>query len=119
MIFTLIIFLLVVVFMAFFIGKNLTNVCTLWLIKTYTNLPVAVLVLIAFGAGIVFSLLLMMISKFRKSMTASAAPEPAPKKEKSVKREKTEKKIKKLKGKKAKNITDSSSDATIVADKPL
>lgn len=106
MIFTLIVFLLVVVFMAFFIGKNLTNVCTLWLFKTYTELPVAVLVLIAFGAGIVFSLLLVMIHKFKKSLAASnvaEVEEKRPKKEKSIKREKTERKLNLLKkGKKSK-----------------
>lgn len=119
MIFTLIVFLLVVVFMAFFIGKNLTNVCTLWIFKTYTDLPVAVLVLIAFGAGIVISLLFMVISKFKKSMKTSEVNEPEPVKEKSSQREKTERKLKKLKGKKIKNETDSSSDVTIIADKPL
>lgn len=113
MIFSLIFFLLLVIFMAFFIGKNLTNVCTLWLFQTFENLPVAVLVLIAFGAGIVFSLLLVMISKFKRSLSAPVVVEVEEKKTKSAKREKTEKKLKKLKSKEA------SSDATIVADKPL
>lgn len=110
--------------MAFFIGKNLTNVCTLWIIKTYTNLPVAVLVLIAFGAGIVFSLLLMMISKFRKSLAGDSEIEVKPKNEKSEKREKTERKLKKLKDKKPsdkkqKVSADSLSEETIAADKPV
>ena len=51
MIVTLILILLIIVFMAFFIGMNLSNVCTFWFFKTYTDLPVAVLTLIAFGAG--------------------------------------------------------------------
>lgn len=110
MIATLIIFLLLIIFFAFFIGKNLSNVCTFWLFKTYTDLPVAVLVLIAFGAGIVFSLLLMMLSKFKKSLSVNSVSE------KEVKREKTEKKLKKLSKKNKKNI-DNSSDDTIIADK--
>lgn len=112
--------------MAFFIGKNLSNVCTLWLFKTYTQLPVAVLVLIAFGAGIVFSLLLLMISKFKASVASNAVAESEAKKEKnekSDKRIKTEKKLKKLsKNKKDKKtggitVSESSSDPTIIADK--
>lgn len=67
MIFTLIVFMLLSVFLAFFIGKNLSNLCTFWFFKTYTDLPVTVLVLIAFGAGIVFSLLLVLLTKFRSS----------------------------------------------------
>lgn len=112
--------------MAFFIGKNLSNVCTLWLFKTYTQLPVAVLVLIAFGAGIVFSLLLLMISKFKAPVASNAVAESEAKKEKnekSDKRIKTEKKLKKLsKNKKDKKtggitVSESSSDPTIIADK--
>ena len=117
MVFTLIVFLLVVVFMAFFIGKNLSNVCTLWLFKSYSDINVALLVLIAFGAGIVFSLLLLMISKFKSSVANSAVAASESKKEKSDKREKTEKKLKK--GKKSVNVTvsETSSDPTIIADK--
>ena len=51
MIVSLILILLLIVFMAFFIGMNLSNACTFWFFKTYTDLPVAVLALIAFGAG--------------------------------------------------------------------
>jgi uncharacterized integral membrane protein len=63
MIAALIIILLVLIFLAFFIGKNLTNVCTLWLFKTYTDLSVMVVIFIAFAAGIVFSLLCYLIAK--------------------------------------------------------
>ena len=65
MIVTLILILLIVVFMAFFIGMNLSNVCTFWFFKTYTDLPVAVLALIAFGAGIIFALLFILVSKMK------------------------------------------------------
>lgn len=67
MITTLVVFLLVIVFLAFFIGKNLSNVCTFWFFKTYTDLPVAVLVFIAFAAGIVFSLILISLSRVLKA----------------------------------------------------
>ena len=65
MIVTLILILLLVVFMAFFIGMNLSNVCTFWFFKTYTELPVAVLALIAFGAGIIFALLFILVAKMK------------------------------------------------------
>ena len=51
--------------MAFFIGMNLSNVCTFWFFKTYTNLPVSVLTLIAFGAGIIFALLFILVAKMK------------------------------------------------------
>ena len=63
MIVTLILILLLVIFMAFFIGMNLSNVCTFWFFKTFTDLPVAVLALIAFSAGIIFALLFIFIAK--------------------------------------------------------
>ncbi len=65
MIVSLILIVLLVVFMAFFIGMNLSNVCTFWFFKTYTNLPVSILALIAFGAGIVFALLFIFVAKMR------------------------------------------------------
>ena len=111
MIATLIIFLLLIVFFAFFIGKNLSNVCTFWLFKTYTDLPVVVLVFIAFGAGIVFSLLLLSFYKLKKSVKTSVQPvEKAHSLEKteSDKREKSKRKFRKLFKK--------SSDETIIAD---
>ena len=65
MIVTLILILLLVIFMAFFIGLNLSNVCTFWFFKTFTGLPVAVLALIAFGAGIIFTLLFILVAKMK------------------------------------------------------
>ena len=65
MIVSLILILLLVVFMAFFIGMNLSNVCTFWFFKTYTGLPVAVLALIAFAAGIIFTLLFILVAKMK------------------------------------------------------
>lgn len=65
MIISLVLILLLVIFMAFFIGLNLSNACTFWFFKTYTDLPVAVLALIAFGAGIIFALLFILVAKMR------------------------------------------------------
>ena len=64
MIAALIIILLIILFLAFFIGKNLSNVCTLWLFKTYTDKSVVVVIFVAFAAGIIFSLLCYLIAKF-------------------------------------------------------
>ncbi len=63
MIAALIIILLILIFLAFFIGKNLTNVCTIWLFKSYTDKSVIVVIFIAFAAGIIFSLLCYLVAK--------------------------------------------------------
>ena len=73
MIVTLILILLIVVFMAFFIGLNLSNVCTFWFFKTFTDLPVAVLALIAFSAGIIFALLFIFVAKMKAPPTDAEA----------------------------------------------
>ena len=86
MIVTLILILLIVVFMAFFIGMNLSNVCTFWFFKTFTNLPVAVLALIAFGAGIIFALLFILVAKM-KAPPSDAEERAARKLEKKAKTE--------------------------------
>lgn len=88
MVLTLIVFLAIVIFMAVFIGKNLQNVCSLWLFKSFENVPSAVLVLFAFAAGIVFCILLIIIFKLKKSL----ADEPVDKSSVQLKREKQQKK---------------------------
>lgn len=113
MVITLIVFLAIVIFMAVFIGKNLQNVCSLWLFKSFENVPSAVLVLFAFAAGIVFCILLIIIFKLKKSLadepvdksSAQLKREKQQKKEEilekkvALKREKTEKKLKNLQAK--------------------
>ena len=89
MVLTLIVFLAIVIFMAVFIGKNLQNVCSLWLFKSFENVPSAVLVLFAFAAGIVFCILLIIIFKLKKSL----ADEPVDKSSVQLKREKQQKKV--------------------------
>ena len=86
MVVTLILILLIVIFMAFFIGMNLSNVCTFWFFKTYTGLPVAVLALIAFGAGIIFALLFILVAKM-KAPPSDAEERAAKKLEKKAKAE--------------------------------
>ena len=86
MVVTLILILLIVIFMAFFIGLNLSNVCTFWFFKTYTDLPVAVLALIAFGAGIIFALLFILVAKM-KAPPSDAEARAAKKLEKKAKAE--------------------------------
>ena len=88
MVLTLIVFLAIVIFMAVFIGKNLQNVCSLWLFKSFENVPSTVLVLFAFAAGIVFCILLIIIFKLKKSL----ADEPVDKSSVQLKREKQQKK---------------------------
>ncbi len=86
MVVTLILILLIVIFMAFFIGMNLSNVCTFWFFKTYTDLPVAVLALIAFGAGIIFALLFILVAKM-KAPPSDAEERAAKKLQKQAKAE--------------------------------
>ncbi len=86
MVVTLILILLIVIFMAFFIGMNLANVCTFWFFKTFTDLPVAVLTLIAFGAGIIFALLFIFVAKM-KAPASDAEVRAAKKLEKKARAE--------------------------------
>ena len=70
--------------MAFFVGLNLSNVCTFWFFKTFTDLPVAVLALIAFSAGIIFALLFIFVAKM-KAPPSDAEARAAKKLEKKAK----------------------------------
>ena len=67
MVFALILILLIFIFLAFFVGKNLSNICTFWFFKTYTDLSFTVIVFIAFAAGIIFSLLCYLVAKLIRS----------------------------------------------------
>lgn len=109
MIISLIVILLLIIFMAFFIGKNLSNTCNFWFFNTFSEVQVSVLVLIAFGAGILVSILAVLIFKIRKS----GAKEETNSQEDTVKKElkKHEKKERKLN---KKNEQPAASDDTIV-----
>ena len=97
MVVTLILILLIVIFMAFFIGMNLANVCSFWFFKTFTNLPVSVLALISFGAGIIFALLFIFVAKM-KAPPSDAEARAARKLEKKAK---AEEKLRQAEAKKA------------------
>lgn len=68
MVIGLIFILALVVFMAFFIGKNLNYACSLWFFKTFENKPVYMLVLIAFAAGMAATILCIIIFKIVKTV---------------------------------------------------
>lgn len=106
MVFALIVFLLIVVFLAFFIGFNLDNVCTIWLFKLFENVPVSVLVFLSFAAGIVCSLIFILIGKFRNTFKSevTGSDEAVEAKAEQIKRkkEKAEEKKQKLEKKREK-----------------
>ena len=114
MIAALIIILLIILFLAFFIGKNLTNVCTLWLFKTYTDKSVVVVIFIAFAAGIIFSLLCYLIAKLVKT---SHENEVADAKNFALKQKKKEDKQNKKLAKKAVNVKTNLESAEQTTDK--
>ena len=90
MVLALILILLIFIFLAFFVGKNLTNICTFWFFKTYTDLSVTVIVFIAFAAGIIFSLLCYLVAKL---IRASHENEVADAKNFAQKQQKKQEKI--------------------------
>ena len=97
MIFVLVVFILVFVFFAFFIGKNLSNICNFWFFKNFENVPAAVLVLIAFAMGMAFSILIAIIAKIRQNTSIEIETTRAEKTEKANrKRERLERKEKSL-----------------------
>lgn len=106
MVVTLIIFLAIIVFLAFFVGKNLLNVCTIWFFKNYVDISVAMLVFIAFGAGIVFSLLLLFFSKMKKAFAKDEEEDVKITEKKSHKLQKAENKAKAAKEKKLAKISN-------------
>lgn len=107
MVISLIFILALVVFLAVFIGHNISNVCTFWFFKTYTDLPVTILVFIAFGSGIVLSLLCVLFARLRKSdeekevQAAKTKVQKAEEKERKL-QEKNDKKEAKIAAKEAK-----------------
>ena len=107
MIAALIIILLIILFLAFFIGKNLSNVCTLWLFKTYTDKSIVVVIFIAFAAGIIFSLLCYLIAKF---VRLSHENEVADARNLGLKEKKKQEKIERKLAKKASTATPSKSE---------
>lgn len=101
MIVSLILLILVVIFLAFFIGLNISNSCTFWFFKTYTDVPVVTLAFIAFAAGVITALLVILIAKLRTPTSNEKTPvkSKSEKKDKEIKQE-----IKNLKEKHKKSI---------------
>ena len=89
MIVSLILILVIVIFIALFIGKNLGNSCPVWFFKSFEDKNVAVIIFIAFAAGIVFSLVCMLIGKF----AAAGKNKPSDKLKDSSVREELKKKF--------------------------
>jgi len=121
MVVTLILILAIVVFLASFVGFNLGNICqSFWFFKTYTNIPVIVLVFIAFAAGIVLSLLCVFFAKLRKA--SDEAEEVDYKKQEKLKKAElkaktAEEKAKKLQEKKAEAEEKKNEKADKLAEK--
>lgn len=121
MVFGLILILAVIVVLAFFVGKNIPNLCTIWFFKTYEQIPVAILVFAAFAAGIVFSIIVISFIKLNASPKKEKKEKlPKSKKGTSEVSDKPAEKINKKKSllKKAeKAAKNSDSDKTIVMEK--
>lgn len=120
MVFGLILFLALVVFVAVFVGFNLSNSCTIWLFHTYTDVPVAILVFGAFAAGIIISVIFVIWWQLRtpsKSFEKKVKEPKAPKapKEKKEKTGKINKKKSLLK--KAEKVADNEG-AVITTENP-
>jgi len=98
MIATLIFLILIVIFLAFFIGFNIQNNCNLWFFTNYTDVPVVLLIFIAFAAGVAIALLIVLFAKLR-SPSKKEYVEVKSKEEKKKDKELKEK-IKDLEGKK-------------------
>ena len=99
MVVSLIFVLILVVLLATFIGHNLgaeALVQHFWFFKQYDNVPVILLVFIAFGAGVALSLLCVLFARLRK------ADEERDSKNASDKAKKAEEKAQKLAEKNAK-----------------
>ena len=117
MIFVLVLFILVFVFFAFFIGKNLSNVCNFWFFKSFENIPAAVLVLIAFSMGIAFSILIFIIAKIKQNTNIEIEATRAERTEKANRRrERLEQKEKSLKKNKRNVAVVRTTDVNSTAD---
>ncbi|MCR5285409.1 MAG: LapA family protein [Treponema sp.] len=125
MIATLIILILIVIFLAFFIGLNISNACTFWFFKTYENVPVVTLAFIAFAAGVIVALLIVLITKLKLPSSAGVEyDQKKAEKEEKLKDKKLRKEIKQMEAKNKKNrkakdnvyAQSSSSDNTIITN---
>ena len=92
MIASLIGILLIIICIAIFVGKNLSNSCAIWFFKDFGETNIIIIIFIAFAAGIVTSLLFMLIGKLMaKAKKISNEPKKDSVKKENQKIEKTEK----------------------------
>ena len=97
MIFGLILILAIVIFLAFFIGKNLTFVSTIWFFKTYEGVNISVIVFASFAAGVIFALACILIYKLAQASRVEPEVENEKQKLRRQKQQlKTEKQLAKL-----------------------
>lgn len=67
MIGALVFLLIILVILAIFIGKNVHHTCSMWLFHEFSDLSTVSVIMIAFAAGIVFTMLCFFISYLIKS----------------------------------------------------
>lgn len=68
MIAVLVILVLLFIFISIFVGFNLSNTCNFWFFHHFTDVHVFVLVLFAFLAGVVLTLIAVLIGKIVKTI---------------------------------------------------
>lgn len=112
MIFSLILLLAIVVFLAFFIGFNISNTCTFWFFNTYTDISVTTVAFISFAAGIVVALLIVLIAKLKTPVQKEIVTVEKPAKDKNLKKEIKKIEAKNRKFKFGKKKADSSNEGT-------
>lgn len=116
MVWGLILFLALVVFVAVFVGFNLSNTCTFWLFHTFTDVPVSLLVFGAFAAGIIFSILVIIAFKLKNTGSKEKRKEPEVQKEKKARINKKKSLLKKAEKAEAELNAGSSSEAVSVSE---
>ena len=82
--------ILIIVFIAFLIGKNLENLCTVWFFSEFQDISVIVLIFVAFCAGVLTALLFMLFAKVIKysKQKNTATTEIQTVKERKIKKDK-------------------------------
>ena len=84
MIGALVFLLIILVILAIFIGKNVHHTCSMWLFHEFSDLSTVSVIMIAFAAGIVFTMLCFFISYLiKKDKKAFAKKEKSDEKTKN------------------------------------
>ncbi|MCQ2591799.1 MAG: hypothetical protein MJ188_03355 [Treponema sp.] len=97
MISALLILIVLLVLLALFIGKNISYNCPIWFFKTFDSTNVAIIVFLAFAAGIIFTLLVLLLGKLFKNESKNKEVAEAEEKDsddkKTLKKEKQKKDV--------------------------